>query len=69
MKVLWTDTALRDVGRIHECLDAFNPVAARRTAEALLVAGDSLAALPRRGRPGAEPGTRELRAVWPYLLV
>jgi plasmid stabilization system protein ParE len=35
----------------------------------LLVAGDSLATLPRRGRPGRQPGTRELVALPPYIVV
>ena len=69
MKVVWGDAALRDVGRTREYLDALSPVAARRTAEALPVAGDGSATLPRRGRPGIEPGTHELPAVWPYLPV
>jgi plasmid stabilization system protein ParE len=44
-------------------------VAARRIAQALLLAGDSLSLFPSRGRIGREPGTRELVAVQPYVLV
>ena len=69
MKVRWSDVALRDVSRIHDYLYDLNPVAARRIAETLLVAGDSLPTFPRRGRPGSAPGTRELAAVPPYLLI
>lgn len=44
-------------------------MAARRIARALLLAGDSLSLFPSRGRVGLEPGTRELAAVPPYVLV
>jgi len=35
----------------------------------LILAGDSLALFPRRGRPGRAPGTRELVTVVPYVIV
>lgn len=69
MRVRWSDVALRDVSRIHDYLYDFNPLAARRIAETLLLAGDSLGTFPRRGRPGFAPGTRELVALRPYVLV
>ena len=40
-----------------------------KIAQALLLAGDSLSLFPMRGRVGLEPGTRELVAVRPYVLV
>jgi len=48
---------------------AENPIAARRIGRNLLAAGDSLADLPQRGRPGRVSGTRELVSVWPYIIV
>ncbi|HWK45023.1 MAG TPA: type II toxin-antitoxin system RelE/ParE family toxin [Stellaceae bacterium] len=34
-----------------------------------MLAGDSLGVFPRRGRRGRIPGTRELVAAFPYLIV
>lgn len=69
MPVVWRTRALADVARIARYLATENPIAARRVARELLLAGDSLAIFPRRGRPGSRPGTRELVAVSPYVLV
>jgi plasmid stabilization system protein ParE len=44
-------------------------VAARRIAQALLLAGDSSSLFPSRGRVDREPGTRELVAMHPCVLV
>ncbi len=44
------------------------PVAAKRVGRELVVAGDSLAVFPPRGRPGRQAGTGELAAVGPYIL-
>ena len=68
-RVFWTPAALSDVLSIESYIAAFNPRAARRLAAELVVAADSLATFPERGRPGLEPGTRELVAVRPYLVV
>jgi toxin ParE1/3/4 len=67
--VAWRAEALADIGRIVRHIAADNPVAAQRIGRELLLAGDSLAVFPRRGRPGRLAGTRELVAVSPYLLV
>ena len=69
MKVVWSDPALDDVETHTEYLDQFNRVAAADLANALLTAGDSLASLPRRGRPGRLSGTRELLVIFPYVIV
>jgi len=45
-----------------------NPEAASRVAVRLVAACDSLDFMPNRGRPGREPGTREL-PVRPYVIV
>jgi plasmid stabilization system protein ParE len=69
MTVVWREPARADVVRIILHIGAENPIAARRVARELLLAGDSLEIFPRRGRPGRVPGTRELVAVTPYILV
>jgi len=69
MTVRWTRRALRDVETHVAYLDQVNPRAAQDLAIALIEAGDSLSMMPRRGRPGRIPGTRELLAVSPYLIV
>ena len=50
-------------------LEQFNAYAARDLAATLFAAGDSLSALPNRGRHGRIPGTRELLAAAPYVIV
>jgi len=67
--VVWSPEALTDVARIAAYIAADNPAAAARVARELLVAGDSLATFPCRGRRGSSPGYRELVIVRPYILV
>jgi len=67
--VVWAPQALTGITRIARYIAAENPVAAVRIARELLVAGDSLTVFPRRGRPSALPGRRELIAVRPYVIV
>jgi addiction module RelE/StbE family toxin len=67
--VVWAPQALADVARIARHIAVDNPIAAARVARELLLAGDSLAVFPRRGRPAALPGRRELVAVRPYVIV
>ncbi len=67
--VVWRARALSDVRRIVRFIAADNPVAAQRIGRELLLAGDSLATFPRRGRSGRQHGTRELVAVAPYVIV
>ncbi len=69
MKVEWRANALDDRDAIIEYLEALNPHAAANLLQALVLAGDSLTLFPHRGRPGLAAGTRELVAVWPYLIV
>ena len=59
----------RGLGAVRAHLHPLNPVAARKIAQALLLAGDGLSLFPAHGRGGLEPGTRELVAVRPYVLV
>jgi addiction module RelE/StbE family toxin len=67
--VIWANSALRDIDRHISYIAQFNPEAARRLARGLIAAGESLARLSQRGRPGQTKGSRELVVVWPYILV
>lgn len=69
MTVVWSQEARDDVIRIATFIAAENPVAAQRVARELVLAGDSLALFPRRGRHGRVAGTRELTVVQPYVVV
>lgn len=69
MPVVWSRPALADVARLTDYIAAENPIAAARVARELLIAGDSLAVFPRRGRPASLPGCRELVAIRPYIIV
>jgi toxin ParE1/3/4 len=69
LPVQWAPQALDDISRIVSYIAAENPVAASRVARELLVAGDSLATFPRRGRPSVLEGYRELVAIRPYVIV
>ena len=64
MRVLWARAARNDRRRITAWLVERNLPAAVRIAQAL-----ALAAVPYKGRPGRAPGTRELSAVPPYVMV
>jgi plasmid stabilization system protein ParE len=67
--VFWRKAAQRDIVRIVRHIAEENPIAAKHLARELLLAGDSLAMFPRRGRQGRVRGTRELVAYAPYILV
>ncbi len=69
MAVVWRARALADIGRIVRYIATDNPIAAKRVGRELLLAGDSLVTFPRRGRNGRQPGTRELVALPPYIIV
>lgn len=69
MRVAWRAAARDDQRRILAWLAERNKAAAVRVARALIAAADSLAVLPAKGRPGRAPGTRELSAVPPYVIV
>ncbi len=69
MIVQWLAAARNDVARIAGYIAEENSCAATRIAQELLLAGDSLALFPNRGRIGLVIGTRELVAVWPYLII
>jgi toxin ParE1/3/4 len=67
--VVWREDARADVIRIIEHIRLENPIAARQVGREILLAADSLAIFPRRGRPGRVPGTREQVALHPYIIV
>jgi plasmid stabilization system protein ParE len=55
--------------RLVRFISEENPIAARRIAQELLLAGDSLAVFPKRGRRGTDPTTRELVTIRPYVIL
>lgn len=65
--MIFSPAAIADLVRIRAYIAQFNPIAARRMAERLIAAGDSLARFPNRGRPAGR--YRELVVVRPYVLV
>lgn len=70
MKVLWTFNARRDLDDIWEYIAADNIDAADALVEKLRRASMLLSRSPRAGRPGREPGTRELVvAGTKYILI
>jgi len=69
MSVRFTRRAINDLARIREYIANDNPMAASRMAVELVAACDRLELFPERGKPGLRQGTRELSAVWPYVIV
>jgi addiction module RelE/StbE family toxin len=68
-RVHWQPVAFADLTRIIRHIAEENPVAARQMGRELLLAADSLAVFPRRGRTGRILGTRELVTIRPYIIV
>lgn len=62
-RVIYSQSALRDLRRLREFLQSKNPLAARRAGKAIIQATEALADQPQIGRPveGMEPEYRE----WP----
>ncbi|MBS0296239.1 MAG: type II toxin-antitoxin system RelE/ParE family toxin [Proteobacteria bacterium] len=69
MPVVFADEAQRDLVAIRAYIGEESPLAASRVAIQIVAACDRLEHLPERGRPGLVPGTRELTALWPYVIV
>ena len=67
MLVRWTDQAVEALEEIHDFIAHENPQAASRIVTALVSTIDGLEVFPNRGRPGREPGTREI-IVRPYII-
>ena len=69
MSVVFSKAALVDLRSIRRHIGLENPAAATRIAVQIIAACDRLEYLPERGRPGQRPGTRELTAMRPYVIV
>jgi toxin ParE1/3/4 len=69
MQVVLSPEALADLAAIRAYIGADNPIAASRIAVQIVAACDRLQFMPERGRPGLDPGTRELTGAWPYVSV
>lgn len=69
MRVRLTNPTLQDLLCIPDYIGLEDPLAANRVAVQIIAACDRLEYLPQRGRPGQVPGTRELVALWPYVIV
>jgi plasmid stabilization system protein ParE len=69
MPVIFTAEAAEDLASIRAYIGAESPAAASRVAISIVAACDRLEYLPERGRPGRITGTRELTALWPYVIV
>ena len=67
-EVVWTDPAPATLEAIRICVEQFNPRAARRLADSLVEAGNSLAQCPHRGRPVPETDMRELVTSYRYII-
>jgi len=69
MRIVWSETAIANLVDIRRYIEQDQPEAARRLAARILASVDRLAAHPHLGRPGREPGTRELVvAGTPYII-
>ncbi len=69
MRVVWTPQAQEDRAAIWDYIAADNPRAAARMDALFSAATARLANLPKMGRPGKIPGTRELIPHKNYRLV
>jgi toxin ParE1/3/4 len=70
MKLTWTELALADLAALHEHISAEDPAAADRVLNRIVLLAESqLSRMPRSGRLGRVPNTRELViAGTPYFL-
>jgi toxin ParE1/3/4 len=69
MRVVVTRAALSDLSAVRAYIGERNPAAASRVAVQILSACDRLEYFPKRGRPGATPGTREITSIRPFVIV
>jgi toxin ParE1/3/4 len=70
MKVVFDDEALDDLRGIYRWIAADNPRAAEKIVARIFAKAERLASpeLANMGRPGLDPGTREL-IEYPYIIV
>lgn len=69
MKVVWTDSARRNLGEIVAYIALDNPGAALRIDDLVVQAAARLGDFPALGKPGAISGTRELLPHPSYRMV
>ncbi|MBK5292630.1 MAG: type II toxin-antitoxin system RelE/ParE family toxin [Acidobacteriia bacterium] len=70
MRIRWTHAAAADLQNISDHLKDHHPQYRQPTIRKLYEATGSLKAMPHRGRPGREEGTRELVfSPLPYVAV
>ena len=69
MRVIWSETSIANLMEIRQYIERDKPEAARRLAHRIISSVERLADHPYIGRPGREPGTRELIvAGTPYII-
>lgn len=69
MRIVWSRRSVRNLQEIRRHIAADHPAAAKRMADRIVAAVLRLSAYPHLGRPGREPGTRELViAGTPYVV-
>jgi toxin ParE1/3/4 len=70
MLVRWTPAAADDLEQVATYLKQHHPEYAQATVERLYAAAESLSEFTMRGRPGRQPGTRELVVTrLPYVVI
>ena len=70
MRLRWTAAAADDLESISDYLHLQNPQVAEQTVDRLYAEISELSRFPSRGRPGREPGTRELvLSGLPYVVI
>lgn len=69
LEIVWSALARKRLDEIREYVEADKPEAAERLITRLVASVEVLRNFPRLGRPGAQPGLRELViAGTPYIL-
>lgn len=69
LPLIWQAEALDDLERIVDFIEAQNPVAAKRTGDAIRHTAERLPDHPYMHRSGRVPGTREAIVTPNYILV
>lgn len=69
MRVVWSAAARRDRNSIFTYVAERNSIAAVSLDERSFAAAASLDVAAERGRPDRVPGTRELAAIAPYVII
>jgi plasmid stabilization system protein ParE len=69
LRLTWSSAAQDDLDRIVAYLLDLNAAVAEELVQELIVAGDSLGTFPYRGRKGRVRTTREMVAVYPYVMI